>query len=147
MIELYENNNLIDYINAYAENKEFDVCPFCFPPNNKLRAEKINDGFQIKCLNCDWQIYIHDIITDEKIKDAIRKQPYIPCTNTPEDFLPAEGKYRVIGVDTFANERFIIGDFDSLLIAQGVARLECGTMLKTHVYDDGGRHVYEDGSF
>jgi len=57
------------------------------------------------------------------------------------------GKFRVIGVDTFDGTDWISGDFDTLDEAKQKAKDEGGTMLKTHVYDDAGKHVFEAGSF
>lgn len=57
------------------------------------------------------------------------------------------GKYRVIGVDTFDGTDWVSGDYDTLDQAKQNAKDEGGTMLKTHVYDDTGKHVFEAGSF
>jgi len=57
------------------------------------------------------------------------------------------GKYRVIGVDTFDGGDWIEGDFDTAAEAYERAREKGGTMLKTHVYDDTGQHLYEAGTF
>ena len=56
-------------------------------------------------------------------------------------------KFRVIGVDIFSNEDWVIGDFDSIEIAIKTANGKSGTMLKTHVYDDKGKHLHEAGNF
>lgn len=58
-----------------------------------------------------------------------------------------KGKFRVVGVDTFSNEDWVIGDFDSIEIAIKTANGKGGTMLKTHVYDDKGKHIHEAGIF
>jgi len=56
-------------------------------------------------------------------------------------------KFRVIGVDTFSNEDWVIGDFDKSEVAIKVANGKGGKMLKTHVYDDKGKHLHEAGTF
>jgi len=58
-----------------------------------------------------------------------------------------EGKFRVIGVDTFDGTDWIDGDFDTAEEAINHARQRGGTMLKMHAYDDRGRHVGEGGTF
>jgi hypothetical protein len=57
------------------------------------------------------------------------------------------GKYRVVGVDTFDRTDWVDGDFDTKDAALGRARQLGGTMLRTHVYDDAGRHVGDAGTF
>lgn len=57
------------------------------------------------------------------------------------------GKYRVVGVDTFDGEDFLIGDFDSKEEAIQIAHERGGHMRKTHVYSDAGKHIGEGGSF
>jgi len=57
------------------------------------------------------------------------------------------GKFRVIGVDTFAREDWVDGDFDSRDEAVKHAKMRGGEMLKMHVYDDRGRHVSDAGKF
>lgn len=57
------------------------------------------------------------------------------------------GKFRVIGVDTFDGTDWIYGDYNTIDDAKAKAKEEGGTMLKTHVYDDAGKHVFEAGSF
>lgn len=63
------------------------------------------------------------------------------------------GKFRVVGVDTFASEDWVYAQYDDKQTA-----IECGTshatdengqpkkMLKVYVYDDKGRIHYEGGS-
>jgi len=58
-----------------------------------------------------------------------------------------EGKFRVIGVDTFSNEDWIYGDYDSKAKAIEIADEKGGTMNKTYVYDDTGKHLYNAGEF
>lgn len=58
-----------------------------------------------------------------------------------------KGKFRVVGVDTFSNEDWLVGDFDSLSMAMEVADKKGGTMTKMHVYDDKGNHLHEAGTF
>lgn len=57
------------------------------------------------------------------------------------------GKYRVVGVDTFDGTDWIIGDYLSRSTAIRIAKQSGGTMLKTHVYDDKGKHLYDAGIF
>ncbi len=58
-----------------------------------------------------------------------------------------KGKFRVVGVDTFSSEDWIIGDFDTMPMAIKTADGKGGEMLKTHVYDDNGKHIHEAGIF
>lgn len=57
------------------------------------------------------------------------------------------GMFRVVGVDTFDRTDWIEGDFDTLREALARAQFVGGEMLKTHVYDDQGRHVGGAGRF
>ena len=57
------------------------------------------------------------------------------------------GKFRVIGVDTFDGTDWIDGDYDTEEIAIQQAKVKGGTMLKTHVYNDEGKHIFEAGTF
>jgi hypothetical protein len=57
-----------------------------------------------------------------------------------------QGKFRVVGVDTFDRTDWVEGDFDTAEEALKRARLIGGTMLRTHVYDDTGRHIGEAGT-
>lgn len=66
---------------------------------------------------------------------------YLPDLKAPQ------GKFRVIGVDTFDGGDWIEGDFDTREMAIECARKKGGTMLKTHVYDDKGNHIEEGGTF
>ena len=62
--------------------------------------------------------------------------------------IPENGKkYRVVGVDTFANEDWLEDDFDTLPEAVDHARMRCGTMLKMYIYDEKGTYVYGAGGF
>lgn len=58
-----------------------------------------------------------------------------------------EGKYRVVGVDTFDNTDWVEMDTAYKHEAIEAAEKRGGTMLKMHVYDDQGRHVAEGGTF
>ena len=62
------------------------------------------------------------------------------------DFKAPKGKFRVVGVDTFDGTDWIEGDFATDKEAFSVAKSKGGTMLKTHVYNDKGIHIYEGGS-
>lgn len=57
------------------------------------------------------------------------------------------GKYRVVGVDTFDGTDWIEGDFDFLNEAIRLAKSKGGEMLKTHVYNDQGKHMFDAGTF
>jgi hypothetical protein len=58
-------------------------------------------------------------------------------------------KFRLVLVDTFDNEDWCGGDFNTLDLAKKNAgeETEGKQMLKAHIYDDQGCHVGEDGSF
>lgn len=60
-----------------------------------------------------------------------------------------EGKFRVIGVDTFDGDDpgHIIGDYDTKITAVTIALAKGGAMYKTHVYDDQGKHIADGGTF
>lgn len=57
------------------------------------------------------------------------------------------GQFRVVGVDTFDGTVWIIGDFDTYSHAINIAKENGRRMLKTHVYDDQGKHIFEAGTF
>lgn len=57
------------------------------------------------------------------------------------------GKYRVIGVYTFDGTDWIEGDFDTEKEAIKCAKKIGGEMLKMHVYDDKGTHIFDAGTF
>lgn len=58
-----------------------------------------------------------------------------------------KGKYRVVGVDTFDKTDWVYGDFNTAEDAIDFANEKGGTMLKTHVYDDTGKHIHDAGTF
>lgn len=60
-----------------------------------------------------------------------------------------KGLFRVIGVDTFDMTDWADGDFDTkdLAIAHAEERVEGQQMMKMHVYDDTGKHLYSCGQF
>lgn len=60
---------------------------------------------------------------------------------------PETGNYRVIGVDTFAHEDWVQGDFETKEEAIAVARAKGGQMTKMHVYGPDGQHVFDAGTF
>ncbi len=64
-----------------------------------------------------------------------------------EQFRAPEGKFRVIGVDTFDHSDWIYGDYDTKEEAISLANTKGGTMLKTHVYDDQANHIHQAGTF
>lgn len=57
------------------------------------------------------------------------------------------GKFRVIGVDTFDGTDWVYGDFNTKEKAIEFADEKGDDMLKTHVYDDQGKHLFTAGSF
>lgn len=60
-----------------------------------------------------------------------------------------EGKFRVIGVDTFDGGDWVDGDFDTVEAAK--ERIEEKTrgqqMLRMHIYNDRGHNVGDGGTF
>jgi hypothetical protein len=58
-----------------------------------------------------------------------------------------QDKFRVVGVDTFDNTDWVEGDYDTYGEAKKIAAEKGGAMLKTHVYDDEGRHLFDGGTF
>lgn len=60
---------------------------------------------------------------------------------------PPKGKFRVVCVDTFDGGDWVSGDFDTREAALAHARTKGGEMLRTHVYDDTGRHIGDAGTF
>lgn len=58
-----------------------------------------------------------------------------------------EGKFRVVGVDTFDGTDWIEGDYETFAEARLKAIEKGGAMLKTHVYNDKGIHLFEAGTF
>ena len=58
-----------------------------------------------------------------------------------------KGEYRVVSVDTFSDEDYVEGDYDTLAEALEVVEKEGGVMNKTHCYDDRGVHLGEGGSY
>lgn len=58
-----------------------------------------------------------------------------------------KGKCRVVGVDTFSNEDWVEGDYDSQEQAKEVAVEKGGTMTKMYVYDHDGKLWYEAGTY
>lgn len=58
-----------------------------------------------------------------------------------------KGKFRIVGVDTFDGSDWVYKDVDTFEEAKKFADEEGGVMLKVHVYNDEGEHVYEAGTF
>lgn len=58
-----------------------------------------------------------------------------------------EGKFRVVGVDTFDGDDWVVGDYDTKDKAIDVANEKAGEMLKMHVYDEKGKRVEQAGTF
>jgi ethanolamine utilization microcompartment shell protein EutS len=57
------------------------------------------------------------------------------------------GQFRVVAVDTFDGTDWVHGDFATAEEALRAARSKGGEMLKTHVYDDAGKHLGDAGRF
>lgn len=65
-----------------------------------------------------------------------------------QDRIAPPGKFRVLGVDRFDNEHYIVGDFDTMEEATSVARLRAkhpngspGLCDVYYVYDDTGAYL------
>lgn len=68
----------------------------------------------------------------------------------PDSELKApRGLYRVVGVDAFSGEDWVDGDFPSRAsaITHARDRVVGKQMLKMHVYDDQGNHLFDAGTF
>ena len=65
------------------------------------------------------------------------------------DQMAPEGKFRVIGVDTFEGPcaDYLVGDYDTLEEAAGVCAKHGGQMNPVYVYDDTGKRRLQAGSF
>ncbi len=62
-------------------------------------------------------------------------------------FKPKSGNFRVIGVDTYANEDWVYGDFETKEEAIALAKSKAAPMLKTYVYNKTGSYVFDSGSY
>lgn len=58
-----------------------------------------------------------------------------------------KGKYRVVGVDTFSNEDWIVGDYNGSKEAKEIADKKGGTMTMMHVYDHNGKCIHTAGTY
>lgn len=58
-----------------------------------------------------------------------------------------EGKFRVVGVDTFDGGDWVQGDFDTRDEALAVAKEKGGEMTRMYVYDDAGHRLGHAGTF
>lgn len=60
-----------------------------------------------------------------------------------------QGKFRVIGVDTFDATDWLEGDFDTIDAAKAhVEKETCEKqMLKMHIYNEKGKHVEAAGTY
>jgi uncharacterized membrane protein YkoI len=60
-----------------------------------------------------------------------------------------QGKFRIVGVDTFDGGDWVYKDVGTLQEAKEFAdeKAKGSQMLKVHVYNDRGHHVYEAGKF
>lgn len=61
--------------------------------------------------------------------------------------IPPAGKFRVVVVDTFSNEDYVLGDFDVKYDAMMAAMNRGGTMQKAYVYDGNGRRLGNFGNY
>jgi hypothetical protein len=64
-----------------------------------------------------------------------------------EEFKAPKGKFRVIGVDTFSNEDWVYGDYNSLNEAKKFAQEKGGNMNMVYVYDDQGNYKFGAGTY
>jgi hypothetical protein len=89
-------------------------------------------------------------------KSRLAQEEALQCENAPSesfvrwldmDLAAPPGKVRVIGFDTFTVplEEFLIGDFDSLEEALGVATKSTNESISTHCYDDEGVKIASRG--
>jgi len=69
-----------------------------------------------------------------------------PTTSTVELKAPPD-QFRVVGVDTFDSTDWVVDDYDTFAEARKVAEKKGGIMLKMHVYDEHGKHLFEAGTF
>jgi hypothetical protein len=62
---------------------------------------------------------------------------------------PITGNFRVVGVDTFDGSDWVQGEFETLEEAKkcAVSYTAGQQMLKMHIYDKDGNHVFDCGSF
>jgi hypothetical protein len=61
-----------------------------------------------------------------------------------------KGKFRIVFVDTFSNEDFVLSTHASLQAAKAKCDktiIENPSMTKVYTYDDKGNMVYERGNF
>ncbi len=72
-----------------------------------------------------------------------------PSMRESKAHIPPQGKFRVIGVDTFDGDWWIQGDYDTReqALADAYAETQGRQMTKMHVYDDTGQHIGEAGTF
>jgi len=63
------------------------------------------------------------------------------------ELIAKEENFRIVWVDTFDGDDWVIDEVETLKEAMDIARSRWWTMLKTHVYDSSGRHRGEGGSF
>lgn len=64
-----------------------------------------------------------------------------------EDFKAPKGQFRVVGVDTFSNEDWVYGDFNSLQEAKDFANSKGGNMNMVYVYDENGQFKHQAGTY
>lgn len=64
-------------------------------------------------------------------------------------FTSSSDKFRAIGVDTFSNDEWISGEFETLeeAIKHAEKQAEGKCMLKMHVYNAQGEHLFDSGTF
>lgn len=64
-----------------------------------------------------------------------------------EDKIAPQGKFRLVGVDTFDNNDWVEKDFDDKKEACEIASIRGGVMLKMYIYDDQGRCIFQSGTY
>lgn len=63
----------------------------------------------------------------------------------PQDYENKPGKFKVIGVDTFSHEDWLVGYYDTFEAAKNAC--PGGEMEKGYVYDDKGKCLLGRGQF
>ena len=64
-----------------------------------------------------------------------------------EERTAPQGKFRMIGVDTFDNSDWVEKDFSDRKEAIEIASIRGGVMLKMYVYDDQGKCIFQSGTY
>lgn len=62
-----------------------------------------------------------------------------------EELKASKNKYKVVKVDTFSNEDWTDGEYDT--IEEAFKHCKGGNMLKSYVYNDKGECLKSDGTY